>query len=56
MSPTDFIEVCSLGVQKVVFWGFDKNKIIFFANYSQWPTKKNFQKKSYFLMGLCSKG
>ena len=25
MSPDGFIEVCSLGVQKVIFGGFDKN-------------------------------
>jgi hypothetical protein len=29
MSPTGFIEACSLGVQKVIFGGFDKNKIFF---------------------------
>jgi len=29
MSSTDFIKVCSLGVQKVIFGGFDKNKYFF---------------------------
>ena len=29
MSPTGLIEVCSLGVQKVIFEGFDKNKYFF---------------------------
>jgi len=29
MSSTGFIEVCSLGVEKVIFGGFDKNKNFF---------------------------
>jgi hypothetical protein len=29
MFPTGFIEVCSLGVQKVIFGGFDKINFFF---------------------------
>ena len=59
MFPTGFIEVCSLGVRKVILGGFVKNKIIFLQITQNGEhiknSKKNFQ-KSYFLMGLSSKG
>jgi hypothetical protein len=45
MFPTGFIEVCSLGSEKLFLGVLTKNKF-FFANYSQWRTNKEFKKKS----------
>jgi len=59
MSPTGFIEVCSLGVQNVIFGGLTKIKLNFLQITHNGEhiknSKKNLQ-KSYFLMGLSSKG
>ncbi len=60
MSPTDLLKfVVEVVVQKVIFGGFDKI-FFFFLQITQKGehiknSKKNFL-KSYFLMGLSSKG
>ena len=61
MSPTGLLKfVVEVVVQKVIFGGFDKNFFFFFLQITQKGehiknSKKNFL-KSYFLMGLSSKG
>jgi hypothetical protein len=45
MFPTGIIEVCSLGVQKVIFGGFDKN-LFFLQITHNGEHIKNFERNS----------
>jgi len=48
MSPTGFIGVCSLGVQKVIYGGFDKNKNYFYLKKDSNYFNKIHRKKKFF--------
>ena len=52
MFPTGFIGVCSSGVRKVIFGGFDKNLNFFFLKKdSGYDSSKKSLKKLFFMGG-----